>query len=463
MISSQKNSDTMAGSNSMNVTVVGTGYVGLVTGACLAHWGHFVTCIDQNPQKLEALKQGIMPIYEPGLDVIVSDSVEKGNLQFSSDPRSSVSDADIVFVAVGTPPSEGTGGADLTQIFQCINAIAPLLKEGAILAVKSTVPVGTGDEIERIVYAVRGKSDCYVVSNPEFLREGSAVEDFFSPDRVIIGTKNSAPRDVILRLYLQLVRANVPILFMKRRTSELTKYAANALLATKISFINEMADFCERADADIIELSEGLGLDRRIGKDFLRAGPGFGGSCLPKDTSALLCSAQQFGMSLRIVEQVVAVNLNRKQVLVRKVLAALHGNPSGKTVGILGLSFKPDTDDIRESPSIPLIKSLLEAGVKVRAFDPVAMENARVELPEIKFCADVYECATGADVVAIVTDWVEFQTVDLHRLSTAMSGRNVIDFRNILDLDRGSEARLNIIGVGRNNLFVDRTVFEAVG
>jgi UDPglucose 6-dehydrogenase len=415
----------------MRIAMIGTGYVGLVSGACFADFGHRVTCVDTDAGKIAALDRGEIPIFEPGLDDLVASSVKAGRLDFTTDLAGPVSEADAVFIAVGTPSRRGDGHADLSYVHAAAREIAGALRGFTVVVTKSTVPVGTGDEVERIIREANPQADVAVASNPEFLREGAAIRDFKHPDRIVVGTSDERARKMLGEVYRPLYLNQAPIMYTGRRTAELVKYAANAFLATKITFINEMADLAEKVGADVQEVARGIGLDNRIGTKFLNAGPGFGGSCFPKDTRALVKTALDHDVPLRIVEAVLAVNDNRKRAMARKVSAALGGNLRGKTVGVLGLTFKPDTDDMREAPSIPLVTGLLDLGARVRAYDPEGMEQAKKELPDIAYCRDAYDCATGADALVIVTEWVQFRALDLPRLKREMAQPVIVDLRNI--------------------------------
>jgi UDPglucose 6-dehydrogenase len=416
----------------MRVAMIGTGYVGLVSGACFADFGHQVVCVDKDETKIAALKRGEMPIYEPGLDDLVAANVRARRLSFTTELKGPVAEADAVFIAVGTPSRRGDGHADLSYVHAAAREIAAALDGFTVVITKSTVPVGTGDEVERIIRDTRPDAKFAVVSNPEFLREGAAIQDFKHPDRIVVGTEDEAAAKVMAELYRPLYINRSPILVTGRRTAELTKYAANAFLATKITFINEIADLCERVGADVQDVARGIGLDNRIGGKFLHAGAGYGGSCFPKDTLALIKTGQDFEAPLRIVETVAAVNETRKRAMGRKVLAAVGGSLRGKTVAVLGLTFKPNTDDMRDAPSIPLITALHDMGAKVRAYDPVGMEQAKKVLPELTYCGDEYECATGADALVIVTEWEQFRALDLDRLKQVMGDKPaIVDLRNI--------------------------------
>ena len=414
----------------MRVAMIGTGYVGLVSGACFADFGHHVTCVDMDAAKIAALQRNEIPIYEPGLDRMVETNARQGRLEFTTDLKKPVIEADAVFIAVGTPSRRGDGHADLSYVHAAAREIAGALAGFTVVVTKSTVPVGTSDDVERIIQEARPDAEFAVVSNPEFLREGAAIQDFKHPDRIVIGTDDPRARQVMAELYRPLYLNQAPILYTGRRTAELIKYAANAFLATKITFINEIADLCERLGADVQEVARGIGLDNRIGSKFLHAGPGFGGSCLPKDILALVKTAQDQATPLRVVETVAAVNDARKRAMARKVAAAV-GNLRGKTIAILGLTFKPNTDDMREAPSVPLVTALQDFGARVRAYDPVGVEQARGVLTDVTFCDGPYACADGADAVVIVTEWEQFRALDLDRLKAVMASPVVVDLRNI--------------------------------
>src|SRR6059058_5234448 len=415
----------------MRIAMIGTGYVGLISGACFADFGHQVTCVDKDADKVAALTRGEIPIFEPGLDALVASNIAAGRLAFTTDLAASVGKADAVFIAVGTPSRRGDGHADLSYVHAAAREIAAALAGLTVVVTKSTVPVGTGDEVERLIREVNPSADVVVASNPEFLREGAAIRDFKFPDRVVVGTSDERGRKLMGDIYRPLSLNQAPLMFTERRTAEMIKYAANAFLATKITFINEIADLSEKAGANVQEVARGIGLDNRIGTKFLHAGPGFGGSCFPKDTKALVKIALDHDIQLRIVEAVLAVNDNRKRAMARKVCNAAGGSLRGKTVAVLGLTFKPDTDDMREAPSIPLVIGLLDMGAKVRAHDPAGMEQARHELPDIEYCDDPYVCARGADVLVLVTEWVQFRALDLERLKREMAQPIVVDLRNI--------------------------------
>ena len=431
--------------------MIGAGYVGLVSGACFADFGHHVICVDKDAGRIAALKSGKMPIYEPGLDDLVAANVKAGRLSFASELKGPVAEADAVFIAVGTPSRRGDGHADLSYVYAAAKEIAAALDGFTVVVTKSTVPVGTGDEVERLIREARPDAEVAVVSNPEFLREGAAIQDFKHPDRIVVGTDEPRASKVMAELYRPLYLNRSPIITTGRRTAELIKYAANAFLATKITFINEIADLCEKVGADVQEVARGIGLDNRIGNKFLHAGPGYGGSCFPKDTLALIKTGQDHEAPLRIVETVASVNENRKRAMARKVTAAL-GTTSlrGKTVAVLGLTFKPNTDDMRDAPSIPLITALHDMGAKVRAYDPVGMEQARKVLPELTYCADEYECAIGAEALVICTEWEQFRALDLDRLKTVMVGKPaIVDLRNIYPAEEMAQRGFIYESIGR--------------
>ena len=432
----------------MHVTMIGAGYVGLVSGACFADFGHQVTCIDKDAAKIAALNRGEIPIFEPGLAELVESNMRQGRLEFAAE-TSRVSEADAVFIAVGTPSRRGDGYADLSFVYQAVREIAPLLGGAAVVITKSTVPVGTGDEIENILREKRPDADIQVVSNPEFLREGAAIQDFKHPDRIVVGSDDDRARKVLAEIYRPLYLNTPPIIYVSRRTAELIKYASNAFLATKITFINEMADLCEQVGADVQEVARGMGLDNRIGPKFLHAGPGFGGSCFPKDTSALIKTAHDHGVPLRLVETVSAVNEQRKRAMARKVVQALGGSVRGKTIAVLGLTFKPNTDDTRDSPSIPLITALHDLGATVRGYDPAGMEQAKPHLPDVHYCHSAYSAAEGADAMVIATEWAQFRALDLSRLKALMTQPVIVDLRNIYRADEMRRAAFRYFPIGR--------------
>jgi UDPglucose 6-dehydrogenase len=436
----------------MRIAMIGTGYVGLVSGACFADFGHHVTCVDKDVSKIETLRRGEIPIFEPGLDTLVESNVKAKRLEFTTDLIASVADADVVFIAVGTPSRRGDGHADLTYVYSAAREIAAALSGFTVVVTKSTVPVGTGDEVERLILEANPGADVVVASNPEFLREGAAIRDFKFPDRVVIGTDDERGRKLLGDVYRPLSLNRGPLMFTARRTAELIKYAANAFLATKITFINEIADLSEKVGADVQEIARGIGLDNRIGSKFLHAGPGFGGSCFPKDTRALIKIAQDHDVQLRIVEAVLGVNDIRKRAMARKVVRLAGGSLRGKTVAVLGLTFKPDTDDMREAPSIPLVEGLLDMGAKVRAHDPAGMEQARKELPDIEYCDDPYVCVRGADALVIITEWAQFRALDLSRLKREMAKPVVIDLRNIYRPEDMAALGFTYEGIGRRRM-----------
>jgi UDPglucose 6-dehydrogenase len=433
----------------MRIAMIGTGYVGLVSGACFADFGHQVTCVDKDADKIAALKRGEIPIFEPGLDSLVATNVKAKRLDFTTDLSAPVAEADAVFIAVGTPSRRGDGHADLTYVYAAAREIANALSGFTVVVNKSTVPVGTGDEVERLIRETNPQADVEVASNPEFLREGAAIRDFKFPDRIVIGTSHERTRKVMAEIYRPLSLNQGPLMFTARRTAELIKYAANAFLATKITFINEIADLSEKVGADVQEIARGIGLDNRIGTKFLHAGPGYGGSCFPKDTRALIKIAQDHDVQLRIVEATLGVNDIRKRAMARKVANAVGTSLRGKTIAVLGLTFKPDTDDMREAPSIPLVTGLLDMGAKVRAHDPIGMEQARKELPEIEYCDDPYLCAKGADALVLVTEWVQYRAMDLERLRREMAQPVVVDLRNIYRPDEMAAHGFVYESVGR--------------
>ena len=432
----------------MRVSMIGAGYVGLVSGACFADFGHQVICVDKDAAKIAALKRGEIPIFEPGLDELLESNIKQGRLEFAAD-TSRVGEADAVFIAVGTPSRRGDGHADLSFVYQAVREIAPLLAATAVLITKSTVPVGTGDEIENILRNARPDADIQVVSNPEFLREGAAIQDFKHPDRIVVGTDQERARKVLGEIYRPLYLNAPPIIYVSRRTAELIKYASNAFLATKITFINEIADLCEQVGADVQEVARGMGLDNRIGAKFLHPGPGFGGSCFPKDASALIKTAHDHGVPLRLVEAVAAVNDQRKRAMARKVVAACGGSIRGATIAVLGLTFKPNTDDMREAPSISLITALLDAGANVRAYDPEGMKQARAVLENVTYADHAYACMEGADALVIATEWDEFRALDLGRVKALLKRPILVDLRNIYRPQDMARWGFLYVGVGR--------------
>ena len=415
----------------MRIAMIGSGYVGLVSGACLADFGHDVICVDKDENRIAMLERGEIPIFEPGLEDLVASNVKQKRLSFTTDLSKAVPGADAVFIAVGTPSRRGDGHADLSYVYGASKEIADALTGYCVIVTKSTVPVGTGDEVEKIIREARPDLEFAVVSNPEFLREGAAISDFKRPDRIVVGAETEQAREVMSEIYRPLYLNQSPLLFTGRRTSELIKYAANAFLATKITFINEMADLCEKVGADVQDVARGIGLDNRIGSKFLHAGPGYGGSCFPKDTLALVRTAQEAGSPVQIVETVERVNKARKIGMATRIIAACGGDVRGKKIGLLGLAFKPNTDDMRDAPSIDIVAALLAAGAKVHAFDPEAMEQARPMMPGVTFADDPYACADGAEALAIITEWDAFRALDLKRVKESMNNPVVVDLRNI--------------------------------
>jgi UDPglucose 6-dehydrogenase len=433
----------------MRIAMIGTGYVGLVSGTCFSEFGIDVVCVDKDVRKIELLHENVMPIYEPGLDELVADNVKAGRLSFTTDLKAAVKDADAVFIAVGTPSRRGDGHADLSYVYAAAEEIADAMTGYTVVVTKSTVPVGTGDEVESIIRKRRPDAQFDVVSNPEFLREGSAINDFMRPDRVVIGTESDKARAVMKQLYRVLYLIETPIVFTSRRTSELIKYAGNTFLATKITFINEIADLCEKVGANVHDVAKGIGLDGRIGKKFLHPGPGYGGSCFPKDTLALVKTARDFGAPLRIIETVVDVNDKRKKAMAERVVAACGGSVSGKIVAVLGLTFKPNTDDMRDSPSLDIVPALVEAGAVVKAFDPEGMEEAKKMLSGITYCDDAYATLAGADCLVIVTEWNEFRALNLSKVKAALKSPVVVDLRNVYDPVEMQESGFTYISIGR--------------
>ncbi len=436
----------------MKIAMVGSGYVGLVSGACFAAFGHEDVCIDKDPAKIEALGRGVMPIYEPGLPELVTGNAKAGRLSFTTDLAAGIAGAQAVFIAVGTPSRRGDGHADLSFVYAVAEEIGPHLTEPAVIVTKSTVPVGTGDEVERILGEAGPKVRFAVASNPEFLREGAAIGDFKRPDRIVIGTDDEWARSVMREVYRPLFLNQAPILFTSRRSAELIKYAANAFLATKITFINEMADLCEKVGADVQDISRGIGLDNRIGSKFLHAGPGYGGSCFPKDTLALLKTAEDFESPVRIVEAVAKVNDSRKRAMGRKVIEALGGandSARGKRVALLGLTFKPNTDDMRDAPSIAVAQALTDAGVNVSAYDPEGMDVAAPLMPEVEMKPNAYAAIEGADAVVIVTEWDAFRALDLGRVKQLLKTPVMVDLRNIYAPAEVRAAGFSYVSIGR--------------
>lgn len=433
----------------MKIAMIGSGYVGLVSGACFADFGHEVVCVDKDEGKIARLNANIMPIYEPGLDALVKTNVDAGRLSFSTDVMQSVKGCSAIFIAVGTPSRRGDGHADLSYVYAAAEELARAIDPGTVVVTKSTVPVGTGDEVERIIRETSPDLEFAVVSNPEFLREGAAIGDFKRPDRIVVGSDVEWARDVMRAIYRPLFLNESPLLFTSRRSSELIKYAANAFLATKITFINEMADLCEKLGANVQDVSRGIGLDNRIGPKFLHAGPGYGGSCFPKDTLALLKTAQDNETPVRVVEAVVQANDLRKRAMGRKIINALGGDVRGMKVGLLGLTFKPNTDDMRDAPSIAIVQTLMDAGAIVHAHDPEGMEEAAKILPDVVMTDSAYSAAQDAHAVALVTEWDAYRALDLKKLHAAMAGDVLVDLRNIYRPEEAQAAGFNYVSVGR--------------
>ena len=433
----------------MKIAMIGTGYVGLVSGACFAEFGPDVTCVDVDAAKIERLLNGEIPIYEPGLDALVAKGIKSGRLAFTTDLATAVSEADAVFIAVGTPSRRGDGHADLRYVEAAALEVAKALRGYTVVVTKSTVPVGTGRRVAELIRGANPTAEFDVASNPEFLREGSAIGDFMRPDRVVIGAETDRARAVMQALYRPLYLMETPVVMTTLETAELTKYAANAFLATKITFINEMADLCEKVGANVQDVARGMGLDGRIGKKFLHAGPGYGGSCFPKDTIALVRTAQEYGSPARLVETVVQVNDTRKGAMASRVIAACGGSVRGKTVGVLGVSFKPNTDDMREAPSLAIVPALQDAGATVRAYDPAAMHEATALLPGVHWCADAYDAAVGADVLVIITEWNEFRALDLDRVGASMRQKVLVDLRNVYRAEDVRDQGFAYTSIGR--------------
>jgi UDPglucose 6-dehydrogenase len=433
----------------MRVTMMGAGYVGLVSGACFADFGHTVTCVDKDPGKIERLEQGVMPIFEPGLAELVASNVKEGRLFFTLNAREAIRTADAVFIAVGTPSRRGDGHADLSYVYAAAKEIAECMDGFTVVVTKSTVPVGTGDEVEEIIRKARPDAKFAVVSNPEFLREGAAINDFKRPDRIVVGADSEEAREVMRELYRPLFLNETPMLFTERRTSELIKYAANAFLAVKITFINEMADLCEKVGANVQDVSKGIGLDNRIGKKFLHAGPGYGGSCFPKDTLALTKTANDNGSPVRIVDTVVEVNNARKKAMAQRVIKAMGGSVKGKTIGVLGLAFKPNTDDMRDAPSLDIIPALQAAGARIKAYDPESMHEAGKALTEVEFCDGPYHAVDGADAMVLITEWDQFRALDLDRVKKLLKTPIVVDLRNVYQPSDMARRGFTYVSVGR--------------
>ncbi|WP_119390952.1 UDP-glucose dehydrogenase family protein [Taklimakanibacter lacteus] len=445
----------------MNITMIGSSYVGLVSGACLADFGHRVTCVDKDKAKIDALRGGRIPIFEPGLDQVVADNVKAGRLSFTTDLRDGVAAADVVFLAVGTPSRRGDGHADLSFVEAAARELAGAVKPGTVIVIKSTVPVGTSDKVEHIMRTADPRLDISVASNPEFLREGSAIADFKRPDRIIVGVNDERGRNALSEVYRPLYLNRAPLLFTSRRTAELTKYAANAFLAMKVTFINEIADLCEHAGADVQDVARGIGLDNRIGSKFLHAGPGYGGSCFPKDTTALIRIAQDFASPLRLVETTVAINENRRRAMGRKIATACGGDLAGKTVALLGVTFKPNTDDIREAPALAIIQALQDGGAHVRLYDPAGMDAARATIEGVEFGGSAYEVAEGADALVIVTEWEEFRALDFRMLGQIMRSPSLVDLRNVYRREDIARHGFRYFSIGRPDHDIPLHLVEA--
>lgn len=436
----------------MRIAMIGTGYVGLVSGACFSEFGTEVVCVDKDVTKIENLHKNIMPIFEPGLDKLVENNVSGGRLSFTTNLKEAVASADAVFIGVGTPTRRGDGHADLSYVYGAAKEIAEAMDGYTVVVTKSTVPVGTGDEVEEIIRKTRPDADFDVVSNPEFLREGSAIEDFMRPDRVVIGTQSERAREVMQQLYRPLFLIETPIMFTERRTSELIKYAANTFLAAKITFINEIADLCEKVGADVQAVAKGIGLDGRIGKKFLHAGPGYGGSCFPKDTLALVKTAQKYGSPLKIIETVVEVNEERKKKMAAKVIEACGGDVQGKKISVLGVAFKPNTDDMRDSPSLDIIPVLQKAGAEICAYDPEAMGEAKNMLPGVEWKDNSYDTMDGAAAIVLITEWNEFRMLDLERVKELLAAPIMVDLRNVYNRQEMKDAGFEYTCIGRAKL-----------
>jgi UDPglucose 6-dehydrogenase len=435
----------------MRVAMIGTGYVGLVSGACFADFGHQVACIDKDAEKIAALRDGIMPIYEPGLEDLVDKNVRQGRLSFTTEAEDGLVDADIVFIAVGTPERRGDGHADLSFVYAAAEEIAQLIEGYTVIVTKSTVPVGTGDEVEAIIRRVNPGARFDVASNPEFLREGAAISDFKHPDRIVVGAESESAIAALREVYRPLYLNETPMVITGRRTAELTKYAANAFLAIKIGFINEISDLCDAVGADVQQVARGIGLDKRIGPKFLHTGPGYGGSCFPKDTLALSRTAHQFGTPLRLVDTVIDANRERKKSMIGRIVNAAGGSVAGKTIAILGLTFKPNTDDMRDSPSLTIIPGLQELGASIRTFDPEGMKEAARHLSDVEFCPGVYECLEGADIAAIVTEWDQFRALDFQRVGECLRDGILVDLRNIYPLEEVADKGIHYYSIGRKS------------
>lgn len=441
----------------MRIAIIGTGYVGLVSGACFAEFGTDVVCLDKDKAKIDNLSKGIIPIYEPGLDILVDKQMKAGRLSFTTDIKKAVEGAKAVFIAVGTPARKEDGHADMSYVHQAARELAAVMNGYTLVVTKSTVPVGTAREIEKIIRAERPDADFDVCSNPEFLREGAAINDFMRPDRVVIGTESERAAEIMRALYRPLYINETPMVVTTPETSEIIKYASNAFLATKITFINEIANLCEKTGANVQDVARGIGLDGRIGKKFLHAGPGYGGSCFPKDTLALTQIGQKYGAPQNIVETVVWVNAERQRSMADRIMDSCGGNIEGMRIGILGVSFKPNTDDVREAPSLAIVPLLQEAGASVAAFDPAAMEQARQHLDDVEWCEDAYEVANGADALAVLTEWNEFRGLDLARIASLMKTRRVIDLRNVYKVEDMKALGFHYVSIGRPPVFPQKS------
>jgi UDPglucose 6-dehydrogenase len=435
----------------MRVAMIGTGYVGLVSGACFADFGHQVTCIDKDPEKIAALRGGVMPIFEPGLEDLVDTNVKQGRLSFTTEAKDGLIDADIVFIAVGTPERRGDGHADLSYVYAAAEEIARLIEGYTVIVTKSTVPVGTGDEVEAIIRRTNPEARFDVASNPEFLREGAAISDFKRPDRIVVGAESELAIAALREVYRPLYLNETPMVITGRRTAELTKYAANAFLAIKIGFINEISDLCDAVGADVQQVARGIGLDKRIGPKFLHTGPGFGGSCFPKDTLALSRTAHQFDTPIRLVDTVIEANRERKKSMIGRIADAAGGSVSGKTIAVLGLTFKPNTDDMRASPSLTIIPGLQEKGARIRAFDPEGMEEAAKHFENVEFVPGVYECLEGADMAVILTEWDQFRALDFERVGACLRDGILVDLRNIYPLEEVANKGIRYYSIGRKS------------
>ncbi len=438
----------------MKVVMVGTGYVGLVSGACFSEFGAQVTCVDKDEKKIKALTEGKIPIYEPGLDEIVEKNLKSGHLEFTTDLKSAAEDADLIFIAVGTPSRRGDGHADLKYVFAAAEEIANSISKYSVIVNKSTVPVGTAQKVKDIIQKSNPSADFDVASNPEFLREGSAIEDFMSPDRVVIGVESKKAKEVMMSLYQTLSLIKTPIFFTNLESAELIKYASNAFLATKISFINELSMLSEKTGADIHSVAQGMGLDDRIGAKFLQAGPGYGGSCFPKDTLALIQTFEDFELDNKIVKSVVEINTAQKERMIKKIRNSLGGDESGKVIAVLGLTFKPETDDMRDAPSLTILPPLIEAGAHVKAHDPEGTEQAQTLLPKsIEYFPDIFEAADGADAVILMTEWNQYKDLDLQLLKNKMKGKIFLDLRNVYEPKEMNDAGFEYYCIGRGDNF----------